>query len=261
MVGFTDPEGVEGGVTVSDGVDPAARALAHLQSSGPDGAGRWPSSGSRAAFGLFGRVTTSTRAAGDVLRDRPGLVAAMGAGVVAIALVAAALIVRTSVDTPTSGPVVTIAAATTSTTRPGLVVQAAGAVRSPGVHRMSTGSRVVDLLERAGGPTLDLDLDRVNLAAALVDGQRVWFPRVGEPTPSAGGPSGSVGAAEPTVVDINQATVDQLDTLPGIGPVLSAAIVAERERHGRFADVDALSRVKGLSRTRIDAIRDLVTAG
>ena len=157
---------------------------------------------------------------------------------------------------------VTIPAATTSTTQPGLVVQAAGAVRSPGVHRLPTGSRVVDLLERAGGPTLDLDLDRLNLAAIVADGQRVWFPRVGETAPGAVAPSGesSIGTGVPRI-DVNHATIDQLDTLPGIGAVLAGALVTERERNGRFVDVDALGRVKGMSTSRIEAIRDFVTTG
>ncbi|MBU3701342.1 MAG: ComEA family DNA-binding protein [Acidimicrobiia bacterium] len=264
MVGRVDATGAAEAAVDDGGIDASTRALAELQASSRARSDRWSSSGTGEPAPLIERASAWLRVAWRIVRDRPGFVVAAGATLCAVALVAAALIVRTSVEsssTTPAAPVVTVPAATTSTTQPGLVVQAAGAVRSPGVQRMPTGSRVVDLLERSGGPALDLDLDRLNLAAVLVDGQRVWFPRVGESVPPAAGPGGVSGAGAPSVIDLNQATVDQLDTLPGIGPVLASAIVAERERNGRFVDVSALSRVKGLSRTRIDAIRELVTAG
>gem|GEM_PF-698552 len=271
MVGRSDADNSDGSAIVGEELDPAARALSELQSSSRSTAGRLASNGigsggeaakdSHRPVAIAEWMASWTRVVRSLVRERPSLVLVAGAVLVAVAVVAAALIVRAPTASSSHPPVVTIPAATTSTTRPGLVVQASGAVRSPGVHRLPTGSRVVDLLERAGGPTLDLDLDRVNLAAALVDGQRVWFPRLGEPAPSATATTGAAGAGGPTVIDINQATVDQLDTLPGIGPVLAAAIVSDRERRGRFADVEALGRVKGLTRSRIDAIRDLVTAG
>lgn len=264
MVGRTGGAGV-GDVGADDSNGRAsAHVLAELQASSRAGSDQWPSIRDGERSRLMERASAGLVVVGRVVGDHRGLVAVVGAGLLAVALVAAALIVRTSAGVSPVGAtatVVTVPAATTSTTQPGLVVQAAGAVRSPGVHRMPTGSRVVDLLERAGGPTLDLDLDRLNLAAALIDGQRVWFPRAGEPAPATAGPGGVPGSPAPSTIDINQATVEQLDTLPGIGPVLASAIVTERERHGRFADVDALSRVKGLSRTRIDAIREFVTAG
>jgi len=197
-----------------------------------------------------------TRAAGLDLR----LVVAGGATLCVVAVLIAALLVRSEVDGVAAEPPVTIPAATTSTTAVGLVVHAGGAVRSPGVYRLPPGSRVIDLLERAGGPALDLDLDRVNLAATLVDGQRQWFPRVGETMPPTAGGSPSAPSS-PTRIDLNHATVEQLDTLPGIGPTLATAIVTDRERRGPFGSVEDLSRVKGLSRSRIDAIRDLVGVG
>lgn len=241
----------------------SARVLAELRASSRAPGDRRTPSGAGTHTSVLERASSWSRVVQRAVRERPGVVAAAGSALCALALVTAALIVRTSLGTSATIPAtasVTIPPATTSTTQPGLVVQAAGAVRSPGVHRMGTGSRIVDLLDRAGGPTLDLDLDRLNLAALLVDGQRVWFPRVGEPAPSAVGSTGASGASTPNVIDINQANADQLETLPGIGPVLASSIVKERELRGRFADVSALSRVKGLSRTRIDAIRELVTA-
>lgn len=159
------------------------------------------------------------------------------------------------------------ASTSTSTTGPAeveVLVHAAGAVASPGVHRLPAGSRVADLLAAAGGPTADADLDRVNLAAPLADGERVWFPRVGEEVPPAvaGGPAsatgrGASGSAGP--IDLNAATADELEALPGIGPSIAAAIVEHRERHGPFAAVDELLEVPGIGPARLEEIRPFVT--
>lgn len=147
-----------------------------------------------------------------------------------------------------------------------LVVHAAGAVAVPGVHRVPAGSRVADLLAAAGGASPDADIDRVNLAAALVDGQRVWFPRLGEPEPPlvvdpAGGAAGpEAGGGVPAgPVDLNTATAEQLDTLPGVGPATAAAIIEHRERNGPFRSVDALLDVPGIGDAKLAQLRDLVT--
>lgn len=175
---------------------------------------------------------------------------------------------------PLAGPAEASASTTSTTAEPAeLVVHAAGAVASPGVHRVPAGGRVADLLAAAGGPAADADLDRVNLAAALVDGQRVWFPRVGEPDPpvvagdaaagaavtggTAGARGDAVAAGGP--IDLNTATVDQLESLPGVGPSIAAAIVEHRERSGPFRSVDDLLDVPGIGPARLDALRELVT--
>jgi competence protein ComEA len=157
---------------------------------------------------------------------------------------------------------------TTTSAQPAtdLVVHAAGAVATPGLHWLPAGSRVADLLAAAGGTTPETDLDRVNLAAPVVDGQRVWFPRIGEaappPLPGEGGPAppdgvdGSAGTDGP--VDINAATVEQLEALPGIGPSIAAAIVEHRERNGLFRAVDDLLDVAGIGPSRLAQLRDLV---
>jgi competence protein ComEA len=156
----------------------------------------------------------------------------------------------------------TTATSTTSTTE--LVVHVAGAVTRPGVVRLPVGARVVDALDAAGGPTADADLDRLNLAAPLTDGTRVAVPQLGEPAvpldPAApAGASGATGGVDATgPLDLNAATVEQLETLPGIGPTLAAAIVDERERNGPFRSVDDLERVRGIGTGRLDALRDLV---
>ena len=184
------------------------------------------------------------------------------AGVVLVAVVVAVVLVRRE-PTDTAPPVTVPPAAPVSTTvplTPTVVVQAVGAVRIPGVYRLPVGARVVDLLERAGGPTAEFDGDRVNLAALVTDGERVWVPRIGETPPlvAGGGAASSSGAPS---VDVNHATVEQLDSLPGIGRTLASAIIADRQRRGPFRTVDDLLRVKGMNRSKVDALRELVVLG
>ena len=150
-----------------------------------------------------------------------------------------------------------------------IVVHAAGAVARPGLQRLAVGARVADLLDVAGGPTPDADLDRLNLAAPLADGQRLYVPRLGETTPapvSPEGGGGAVGSGDATggaagPIDLNTATAEQLDALPGIGPATSAAIVDHRERNGPFGSVDDLLDVRGIGPAKLEGLRDLVTAG
>jgi competence protein ComEA len=141
-----------------------------------------------------------------------------------------------------------------------VVVQAAGAVAQPGVYSLADGARVADLVTKAGGATPDAELDAVSLAAKLVDGQRVYVPRVGEADPSVVGASTSPapGPTPEAPLDLNLATVEQLDQLPGVGPTTAAAIVAHRERHGPFGAVDSLLEVRGIGPVRLDELRPLV---
>jgi competence protein ComEA len=157
------------------------------------------------------------------------------------------------------------AVATSSTAAVELVVHAAGAVAAPGVHRLPAGSRVADLLAAAGGALPDAELDRVNLAAPLADGAQVWFPRVGEPAPPAVG-GGTAPADDAPVgtstgtgpVDLNTATPEELDTLPGVGPATAAAIIEHRERNGPFRSVEELLEVPGIGDAKLAQLRDLV---
>jgi competence protein ComEA len=148
-----------------------------------------------------------------------------------------------------------------------LVVHVAGAVAQPGVQRLGTGARVVDAVDRAGGATPDAELARINLAAPLQDGQQVYVPRLGEPSPPAvatgaapGGlpPSGEPGDATGPV-DLNAATAEQLDTLPGVGPATAEAIIAHRQAEGPFTSVDQLLDVRGIGDAKLADLRDLVT--
>ena len=154
-----------------------------------------------------------------------------------------------------------------------IVVHAAGALRRPGVYRMSASARVIDLLNAAGGAAPGADLSGINLAAALSDGVRVYFPRSGEDPPAevdivpvpprhaAGSEPETLAATRHEPLDINAATAGELEGLPGIGPVTAAAIVEHRERVGRFASVEALEDVSGIGPVKLSRIADLVTVG
>jgi competence protein ComEA len=141
-----------------------------------------------------------------------------------------------------------------------LVVQAAGAVARPGVYRLSDGARVIDLINAAGGPTSEADTQLVALAATLTDGVRVYVPKVGEsPPPPVGGAVGSAVASPGAPVDLNAATPEQLDALPGVGPATAAAIVTHRQEIGRYTSVEELLDVRGIGPAKLEAMRPLVT--
>jgi len=139
-----------------------------------------------------------------------------------------------------------------------LVVHVVGAVRRAGLYRLVEGARVADAVRRAGGVTGRADLALVNLAAPLVDGQQVIVPaRV---SVGAGPGSSSEGpGVPPTRVSLATATLEQLDELPGVGPVTAQKIVDWRQSHGPFSSVDDLDAVPGIGEARIEQLRDLVT--
>lgn len=158
--------------------------------------------------------------------------------------------------TTSAATVATVAA--TSTTSSVMLVHVAGAVVVPGVYELSTGARVRDAIMAAGGPTEAADWNALNLAALVADATRVYVPIVGEQVPTE--PMGAgAGAAPVEPIDVNRATAEQLDALPGVGPATAAAIVAERERNGPFVGVDDLDRVPGIGPSKLAALRDLVT--
>jgi competence protein ComEA len=145
-----------------------------------------------------------------------------------------------------------------------VVVHVAGAVRNAGVYRLRAGARVNDALARAGGATPRADLSQVNLAAKVEDGRQVLVPRrvsAAAPTAPAGqtGSAGSAAPGQPAVpVNLNTATLEQLDTLPGVGPATAQKILDYREQHGGFGSVDELGEVPGIGDVRLAALRDLV---
>ena len=141
-----------------------------------------------------------------------------------------------------------------------LVVYVVGAVRRPGVYRLAEGMRVEDAVLRAGGTTPRADLIGVNLAAPLVDGEQVLVPaRLPAAVAAAEGAAVSGGGAVPAgPVQLSVATIEQLDTLPGIGPVTAQKIIDYRTAHGAFRSVDALDDVPGIGPSRVEQLRGLV---
>jgi competence protein ComEA len=157
----------------------------------------------------------------------------------------------------------------TSTTGVAVAVHVAGAVARPGLYHLPGGSRVADAVARAGGKVPGADLDRLNLAARLVDGQKVLVTRRGEPAPSelvgtgGGGAQGGVagepaGAGPAAPIDLNTADLAALDSLPGIGPATARAILEERARRGGFRSTRDLLRVPGIGDGRFARLKDLV---
>ena len=136
------------------------------------------------------------------------------------------------------------------------LVHVAGAVRSPGVYRLREGERIKDAVRRAGGPRSGADLNAINLAAKVADGQQVVVPQCGAAVSAvvgAGAP-GSGGPAAPPV-SLNSATAEQLDTLDGVGPATAAKILDWRRQHGGFRSIDDLGEIPGIGPKRLAALR------
>lgn len=149
------------------------------------------------------------------------------------------------------------------TAAPEIVVDVSGKVREPGIHRLPAGSRVADALHAAGGVRPGTDTDALNRARFLVDGEQVIVGAPAAPAPGAGTSTGTGGAAVPGAapaapIPLNTATVDQLDTLPGVGPVLAQHIIDYRTQHGGFRSVDELREVNGIGDRRFADLRNLV---
>ncbi|HUC00221.1 MAG TPA: ComEA family DNA-binding protein [Solirubrobacterales bacterium] len=133
-----------------------------------------------------------------------------------------------------------------------LVVDVTGAVARPGVYRMPAGSRVNDAVLRAGGATGRAELEAVNLAARLADGQQVVVP---ERAPGGGVAAASGTGDEAGPISLGTATVEELDTIDGIGPVTAEDIVQFREEHGGLASVDQLDQISGIGPATMESLR------
>lgn len=230
------------------------------------------------------QVVTWLRSVADAVRDRPGRAVAAAVALCAISvalwwllrpppavapetLLPMATTVAPAAQPPASPPGVPGAPGTSSTaaaspTAPPatVAVHVAGAVARPGVLWLPEGSRVVDAIAAAGGAAADADTDRINLAAPLADGAWIHVPRVGEPTPSppAGASGATAGEGSTGPIDLNTASAEQLETLPGVGPATAAAIVEHRNAHGPFPSVDALADVPGIGAAKLARLRPLV---
>ncbi len=150
-----------------------------------------------------------------------------------------------------------------------LVVHVAGAVKKSGVYRLALNSRVADAIEQAGGATPNADLDALNLAEPLADGQKIYVPRKGETPPPAvsaaasaqsapNAPRAAKSASVQFPLNLNTATAEQLEAIPGIGPVLAQRIVEYRKTHGKFQSVDDLLEVQGIGQKRLENMRPYV---
>jgi competence protein ComEA len=137
---------------------------------------------------------------------------------------------------------------------PELVVHVVGAVHRPGLYRFASRSRVADAVARAGGATRKADLTLINLAAPLADGTQVVVPVKG---PVAGSPSSGPATAPAGPVHLNVATLEQLDSLPGVGPVTAQKILDYRQKHGAFSSLEELDAIPGIGSARIEQLRDV----
>jgi competence protein ComEA len=152
--------------------------------------------------------------------------------------------------------------------RGGAVVHVAGAVRKPGVYRLAEGARVQDAVRRAGGAARGADLGAVNLAARVADGQQVVVPKrapaasaaaaAGEVSAGTGGGGAAGAIAQGPPISLSSATLEQLDTLDGVGPATAQKILDWRREHGGFRSVDDLGQVPGIGPKRLAALRERV---
>jgi competence protein ComEA len=157
-------------------------------------------------------------------------------------------------------PIPTATSANTTpdaTTGARMYVDVVGAVRRPGLYRLPHGSRVADAVARAGGPTRKAQLDLLNVAAPLADGEQVVVPRRGSAVAAAAGPGAGVPSATGPV-HLSTATAEQLDSLPGIGPVTAQKIIDYRQQHGGFSSVEELDAVPGIGPARLEQLKGLV---
>jgi competence protein ComEA len=138
-----------------------------------------------------------------------------------------------------------------------LVVDVAGAVRRPGLYRLRAGSRIDDAIAAAGGPKARAQLDTVNLAAPVADGEQIIVPGSGAGAAAATSPP-AAGSSPSAPLDLNSATLEQLENLPGIGPVTAQKILDYRQQHGAFHSVDELQGVPGIGPAHMAQLKGLV---
>lgn len=156
---------------------------------------------------------------------------------------------------PTEKPVAAQVEPISAESAPKLVVHVVGAVRRPGLYRLPDRSRIADAVTRAGGATRGADLSAVNLAAPVADGVQIVVPTR---APLAKGGGGEPPSSEPHgPVHLNTATLEELDALPGVGPVTAQKILDYREQHGAFASIDELDAISGIGPARLEQLREV----
>ena len=166
---------------------------------------------------------------------------------------------------PEPSAAVTIATVTPrpTATPASIIVDVRGAVNKPGVYTLPLGSRVQDALTLAGDVTISADTRPLNLARRVNDGEQIYVPLVGEATPT---PLAATGKTAPTApkpasgkINLNTATLAELDTLPGIGPAIAQRIIDYRAQNGDFKTIDDLKKVRGIGDALFNQIKDLIT--
>jgi competence protein ComEA len=195
-----------------------------------------------------------------LLQHRRHLLAAAAALV--LLLLAAHLLLPAGTTTPAAPlpPSPGLGAGAAGPSHARVVVDVVGAVRRPGLYRLEQGSRIADAVARAGGATPKAELSQVNLAAPLADGEQVVVPKRGAAGAAFPGTTGSAsGRGSPSApIQLSTATLEQLDTLPGVGPSTAQKILDYRAKHGAFGSVEELDAVPGIGPKRLDQLRDLV---
>ena len=159
----------------------------------------------------------------------------------------------------------------TTEAEPDLQVYVSGAVRRPGGYTLKPGDRLIDALEAAGGSIPEADLEAVNLALRVQDEAQYKIPRMGDtPDPESNVVSALAASQKPLsdkgqssggLIELNKASAELLETLPGIGPVRAGDIVADRELNGPFLSIEQITRVQGIGPAILGEIRELVTVG
>lgn len=179
--------------------------------------------------------------------------------------------VRITLPTPEGNAVAGAESSQQTQGEPELQVYVTGAVRRPGVYTLKPGDRLVDAVEAAGGGLPEADLEAVNLALRVQDEAQYKIPRIGEsPAPESNVVSAPVasqdilidrGRSSEGLIDLNKASAELLETLPGIGPVRAGDIVADRELNGPFLTIEQITRVQGIGPSIFGEIRELVKVG
>jgi competence protein ComEA len=215
----------------------------------------------------------------STIRADPGRAGVVALGVIgAVAVLVTVLsLIRDQPPAVVSAKLPPVEMVSSSAPSPGpeapVVVSVVGLVHTPGLVTLAPGARIADALDAAGGAVDGADVTGLNMARRVMDGEQIVVgvgappgqpvemgsSIVSDPAASTVGPSPAEKPSGPgTLVDLNNATVSELDTLPGVGPVTAAAIVAWRDANGRFSSVDQLSEVDGIGPARLDKLRDHV---
>ena len=139
-----------------------------------------------------------------------------------------------------------------------IMVDIKGSIEKPGVYEAHEGERVIDLITRAGGLTNQADETKINLAMVVKDEMVLYIPKIGEETPS-GIPSTSLEKSEGGKVNINKAEASELETLPGIGPSKSAAIIEYRNTNGKFNSIEDIQSISGIGEKTFEKLKDKIT--